>query len=151
MLLLDGLALQADLRLSRAQALLLGPLLLGGCGVKLSLAALLSRLLLTLAVHARLSLGSRPVLLDPLLAFLGGKLVLEVLALDIRLHLLLAEPGLLLEAPRLPGVLTRHQLGLGLGLLQTPLSLEVIASYGCSRGLLCFSDDSAQYAAGRPL
>lgn len=148
---LQGISLQADLGASGLDSLVLGSLLRAVRRRAVRLAALLGGRLLMPAVDRRLGLRPGALVLDSLFALLGGHLILDVRTLDLRLYLLLVQLGLgFATAGLLPG-LTGVELGLGLRLLKAPLTLEVLTPGGRTGGLLGFSDQSAQDAAGRSL
>jgi hypothetical protein len=102
---------------------------------------------LGLGVDLRLT----PLLLDALLALLGGNLVLEPLALELGLRLLALQLGFGVTLPCLRRLLAGFAFGIGLGLLKAPLTREFVAPCEVAESLLGLTDRLPDDPAGGPL
>ena len=82
--------------------------------------------LLALSLGLRLTLGVFAVALNPLLSFLLRELVLQALALEVDLGLLVGQVRLVLALLGFGGLAGRFGLGVNLGLLQAALTGQIL-------------------------
>src|SRR5690242_16786471 len=98
---------------------------------------------LVLLCLSGLLLGGPALVLDSPLALLGGDLVLEAFALDLRFGLLLSDLRFGIGPMRLFRLLAGVELGVGLGVLEPALAGKLLLASGRADHLLYFADDLA--------
>ena len=143
-----GLLLESDCFLGRLQALSFSALLSAVRGGVLRLALTLGVGLLPLSLGLRLTLGVLAVAVNPLLSLPLRELVLQALALEVDLGLLLGQVRLVLALLGFAGLAGRFGLGVNLGLLQAALTGQILIPDQRAGYLLGFTGQRADDPAG---